>query len=224
MYPEISDEFKNIIVASYFGDGTFSKIIPGKNKHSYLKISHGIKQADYAKWKANLFGSFANEPYIVNRTFRDKPYQCITFETKTHPFCTQLRECYFSGRKVIKNWMMSYLDPLALCIWYLDDGDFIWKRERRKDNSIRESFGGARISLGIYSEEECRLFHSALYERYNINSTIHLESGKYKRMYLNITEANKLFSIISPFVIESMKYKIMKQQVTKGLLPFEDIV
>jgi recombination protein RecA len=151
----IPEHFKNIIMGSYFGDGCITSNV--YKKHHYLKISHSIKQAEYCKWKAYLFGNFAKEPVVYDRTFQNEPYQCISFSTKMFPFFDQLRECYIDGHKHIKKWMFNYMDPLAIAIWYMDDGDFSVTTATRTNGEKYRIFKGCRISLGIWSEEECKL-------------------------------------------------------------------
>jgi hypothetical protein len=218
----IPENFKNIIIGSYFGDGCITT--NAYKKHYYMKISHGINQIEYCKWKANLLGDFATEPIIINRTFKNKPYQCVSFTTKMFPFFEQLHNCYINNQKHIKNWMFTYLDPLALTIWYLDDGDFSMKRHVRKDGTDYRSFGGCRIALGVFSEEECTLITNFFVSKYSIEPKIYVESGKYHRLWFNVEKSKRFIEIIKPFVPECMNYKIGIQQETIDIKSIDDIV
>lgn len=216
----ISNKFKNIIVGSFLGDGCIPKNYNG-SKTNFLKVSHSIKQREYAEWKSSLLDGFATKPYIINRLVDGKPYQAITFETKAHPFCNQLRACYIDGNKQVKNWITSYIDPLALTIWYLDDGDLMWRNKTRKDGSKYKYIGGSRISLGILTDKSCRYLDIYMKATYGIDLHIKLE-GRYKRAYLNMENTIKLIEIVKDIVPDCMRYKISLQHDTpqKG----EDIV
>lgn len=208
----ISKQFKNIIVGSYLGDGCIPKNYNG-TKTNFLKVSHSILQKEYAEWKANQFGTFATRVYTINRVVKDRPYQAVTFETKAHPFCNRLRDCYENGNKQIKNWITSYIDPLALTIWYLDDGDLMWRHKTRKDGSKYKYIGGCRISLGILTDKSCNILDKFMKEKYSVSLHIKLEGG-YKRAHLNMENTRKLFDIIKDIVPDCMRYKISLQHET----------
>lgn len=208
----MKENFKNLVIGSYFGDGTIAKH-NATSTHYFLKISHGMPQYEYCKWKSNLFGDLlAGEPYIINRTFKNKPYQCCTFSTKVNPFCDQLRKYYINGQKHIRKWMFQYMTPEAIAIWYMDDGDFMRNTGHRKDGTKYKKFSGCKISLGVWSEAECNLIKSFFYEKYDIEPTVHIESGKYRRAFFNVEKSKKLFDIIRQYVPNCMGYKLGLQQ------------
>lgn len=217
---EISKNIKNLIVGSYLGDGCISKNYNGA-VNNFLKIEHGIKQLQYAEWKSNLFGDFAIKPYTQDRLFKGKPYQSVTFSTKAHPFCRQLRGCYINGNKQVMKWMTSYIDPMALTIWYLDDGDLMWRNMKRGDGSSYKYIGGCRISLGIFTDKSCKILSEFLVKRYNLTIKIKEERG-YKRAYLNMENTRRFFEIIKELVPDCMRYKISLQHGTSQ--KDEDIV
>jgi recombination protein RecA len=221
---KLPDNFKNVVIGSYFGDGTIAKHNP-YSKHHFLKISHGMPQYEYCKWKSSLFGEFlAGEPYIINRTFKDKPYQCCTFATKVHPFCDQLRDYYIDGQKHIKKWMFHYMTPEAIAIWYMDDGDFQRASQKRKDGARYRKFIGCRLSLGIWPENECNLVREFFLEKYNIEPKIYLESGKYRRAWFNVEKSKIFLDIVRPHMPECMNYKLGLQHEAIEDNSIDDIV
>ncbi len=136
MHPEfvnkkLDKRLKSLIMASYFGDGTITKQ-RSETGNCFLQIQHSEKQLEYAKYKADLFGTFSKDPIIVSRTFKGKPYKYILITTKVHPFLTKLRKHYDTlGNKRIKKWMFNYLDDQSLAIWYMDDGDWCSRKRTR---------------------------------------------------------------------------------------------
>ncbi len=221
---KLPENFKNIVIGSYFGDGTIAKH-NATDKHHFLKISHGMPQYEYCKWKSNLFGEFlAGEPYIINRTFKNKPYQCCTFATKNHPFCDQLRLYYIDGQKHIKKWMFHYMTPEAIAIWYMDDGDFQRANQKRKDGTRYRKFIGCRLSLGIWSDSECELVRKFFLENYKIEPKIYVESGRYRRAWFNVEKSKVFLDIIRPYIPECMNYKLGLQQGAIENNSIEDIV
>lgn len=211
---KLPENFKNIAIGSYFGDGTIAKHNLC-SKHYFLKISHGMSQYDYCVWKSTLFGDFlAGIPYITYRTFKEKPYQCCTFATKVHPFLDQLRNYYIDGQKHIKKWMFHYLTPQAIAIWYMDDGDFRRVNKKRSDGTPYIKFDGCRISLGIWTPSECDLISKFFLEKYEIEPKIYVESGKYRRAFFNVEKSKRFLDIVRQYIPECMNYKLGLQQVT----------
>ena len=215
---------KSLLVAGYLGDGCITK---SQNHVTYfMKVQHGGPQKEYAEWNAGLFGDFANKPRTTDRFFKGKPVQVVTFETKSHPFCNQLRNCYIDNKKQIKKWMMTYLSPLALTIWYLDDGSMMWRNKKRKDGTSYKYIGGCKISLGVLTDKSCKVLEEFLQSKYNIHLNIKDAYNKeyqkdYKCAYLNMENTRILFNLIKDLVPDCMRYKITLQPETpKG----DDIV
>lgn len=211
----LDKRIKSIVIASYLGDGTISKPAT-PNDNCYLKISHSIKQKEYIEYKANLFGDLANQPYIVNRLFKDKPYTCITFETHRNKFFRQLRQHYRDGRKYLKKWMLNYLDLEGVAIWYMDDGSLKRAKRKYKDGTIKTVCEGCKFAICSLSEKEYNLLIKYFNNKYNLFPKVYLTHGKYPVLVFNKTESDKLFSLISPYIPEFMRYKIdLQREVPK---------
>jgi recombination protein RecA len=204
---------KEICVGSYLGDGSILEHPNSPNKNCYMQINHTEKQKDYLEYKYNLMINFAKRPLKINRHSEKNTFSSYCVNTVTNPFFRELRNSYTDRRKSVQEWMLPYISPIALAIWYMDDGDKSMRRRTRKDGSKYEHFAAARISLGVLSESECNLLVEYLQHKYDISGRLHKEFSKstnryYTRMYIPSLNAYKLFNIISPFVPESMQYKI----------------
>ena len=74
---------------------------------------------------------------------------------------------YVQGKKVVCNNIIRFLCyPLALALWYLDDGTL------RADSCV------FRLHTNSYSLHDVELLRCALKENFNIVSTIHGEENK----------------------------------------------
>ena len=82
-------------------------------------MGHGAKQVDYLDWKASLFGNIGQ-----SRTVNAKGAAFV--DLTPLPELAELREVvYFGdGRKHLSYDYLKALTPLALAIWYMDDGGF----------------------------------------------------------------------------------------------------
>lgn len=204
---------KEICVGSYLGDGSIIVHPNSPNKNCYMQIHHTEKQKDYLEYKYTLMKNFAKKPLEIHRHSEKNTFKTYCVNTVTNPFFRELRNSYIDNRKSVQEWMLKYISPISLAIWYLDDGDKSMRRRTRKDSSVYEHFAAARIALGVLSEDECNLVVDFFKTKYDIVSRIHREYAKstnryYSRLYIPALNAYKLFEIIEPFVPDSMKYKI----------------
>ncbi len=109
----ISDRQSDIIVGSILGDGH----LEFTGSCCRLKIEHSYKQKDYVDWKyQELKNLILKVPQLKTRQM-----QC------SYWFCTmslpQLMCFYnvFQNRRIPAD-IYNYLKPLALAIWFMDDG------------------------------------------------------------------------------------------------------
>ena len=211
----------SFIVGSYLGDGCIPKQCNPNKRNCYLKIQHSIKQKDYADWKSNLLGGFATTPVVINRIAKGKPYQCVTFNTKVHPFCTRLRKLYKPGKygnsvKTINNSILSYLDEQGLAIWYMDDGGIVRNSYKRSDGTKGPlKFRGIKIAACSLSESEIEILTDYMQKRWGFTFKVYYSKNSeklYPVLALFSSEARRFINLIKPFVPECMAYKIDTQQ------------
>lgn len=97
----------------------------------------------------------------------EKSYEKIRFDTLTLPCFNPYREIFYSGKKKIVPLNISELlsSPLALAVWYLDDGAL------RKDSSA------FRLHTNSYTLPEVQLLQETLLVNFHLNSAIHKQGG-----------------------------------------------
>ncbi len=187
----------SVLIGSMLGDGTMRV---GKNAlNANLKIEQGLKQKDYVFWKYEVFKEWVTTPpklsmrYDENRT----PYaKSWWFRTIRHPKLTLFHKMFYKyGIKIVPKNIADLLDPLALAAWIMDDG----------------SLNKNRIDISTYSFklEEIKLLQKALLKRFALESNFYQDRDKGLRMYFRKTETQKLVSLISPYIIPNLAYKIL---------------
>ena len=104
-------------------------------------MGHGAKQAAYLGWKTSLLG---NIPHT--RTVNTKGAVFADFTPL--PELGELREAvYFGDGKKHLSWdYLKSLTPLALAVWYMDDGGFTL---RSKGVQERTAGGTGRIGICV---------------------------------------------------------------------------
>jgi len=197
----LTSKQKAVIIGSLLGDGTM-RIGKGA-KNANLKTEHGLEQKKYVEWKYHILKSFVfTKPKISYRNEENggKYPKSWWFRTIRHPILTEiykqfyLGEGYRNGRKIIPLNIKNDFTPLVLAVWIMDDGSY--------------SRGIIDISTYSFSLQEIYYLQECLKEKFKIEATFYKDRDKGYRMYCRKKETNKLISIIYPYIIPSMMYKI----------------
>lgn len=161
-----------------------------------LTLNHSVKQKEYIEWKRQEL-----EAYFPSRLFLHAKgmYPFWRFVTKSDPRLEELwKRFYVDGRKRVPPNILELLStPKALAVWFMDDGTL----DKRQGSMLFEtqSFSPADIQ----SLQNCLLLN------FEIETTIHKSGvGRGSRLYVPVADARKLASIMNPYILPSMRYKL----------------
>ena len=194
---EINDKANQIIIGSLLGDGCIIK------KHNCVfKILHSKVQEDYCKYKYDLIiesgicARFSyekgHESIIGGRTIKNNGQVCIS-SCQNQSFNKYRKEWYKDKKEIPQS--VYELNPLGLAIWFMDDGT------KNKSSYY--------ISTNGFSFKDQEVLMDMLFKNFGIISSLHKNKDKYV-LYIR-AESRELFTeIISPYICESMKYKLYK--------------
>lgn len=205
----ISDVQRSIIVGTVLGDGHMDLFQSGAS----LTLVHCIKQLPWLEWKAGqLAPLFSRTQAKVRRVKKTRSWN-VQKRSMAHPLLVDLYHLFHSRpehectkvrgktihKKMVTSAVLDLVDPLALAVWYGDDGCL--GRTKRGDAT-------AGIALGCMTQSEYDLirdwFRSA---GYWCGLTKMKDSNcQVLRMYQPGTR--KFVRDIAPFLHESMHYKI----------------
>ncbi len=186
---------RELIVGLLLGDGHLET----QNGRTYrLKVEHSIRQKEYVDWLYQNFSNWIHQPpkARIKDSFGKRiiSYGFTTYASGSLRFYAQ--QFYFGKRKIIPKIIRKMLSPLAIAIWFMDDGS-------KKSNNHRTYIIHA---LG-YKKPELELVIRALSEKFGITVGMHRQYDKW-RIYIYSNSAEKFRKIIAPYVIPSMKYKL----------------
>ena len=185
----LTKDERSIIIGSLLGDG-YMRIVPGRND-AFLEINHSEKAKDYVDHKYRSLARLCISPPKERTTNGGRV--AYRFFTRQHPQMTALYELFYeNGRKRIPDSLR--LDPLSMAIWYMDDGS----KSRDADvyiNTQQFSNGDQKRLLFLLRQKgiKARLNKDKIYYRIRI---IKESIGRFMKM-------------ISPYVIDSMRYKLV---------------
>jgi len=180
----------------------------GENRNSRLSVTMLEKNSDYI-YEVALTLEEADIGYILwrpalNRHDGYARKQQIRVQSKAHPKLTKIRKrIYIDNKKVIDPHMLTLLDAQALAIIFMADGS------RKscilasgKDNPL------FRIHTNGFSYGDNWLLKKAIKERFDLEFNVERQATDKWGLYLRKKDNEKFESIISPFILESFRYKL----------------
>jgi recombination protein RecA len=192
-----------VVLGSLMGDGALSPNPHGRSGTRF-RMGHGAKQAAYLDWKMSLL---ENIPH--SRTSNAKGAVFADFTPL--PELAELREIvYFGDGKKHLTWdYLKGLTPLALAVWYMDDGCFT---VRSKGAQERTRGGSGRIDICVEAMSAGSRDRLVSYLRDAYRLDVKLTSrGARKMSVLQFTTAasEEFQRLIAPYVHPSMDYKLL---------------
>jgi recombination protein RecA len=192
-----------VILGSLMGDGNLS---PNRRDRSgtRFRMGHGAKQAEYLDWKVSLLG---NVPH--SRTVNAKG--AVFADFKPLPELAELHETvYFGDGKKHLTWeYLKSLTPLALAVWYMDDGSFTLRSKGVQERTVG---GTGRVEICVEAMSPGSRDRIVKYLRDTRKLDVKLTSrGARQISVLQFTTAasEKFQKLVAPFIHPSMDYKLL---------------
>ena len=192
-----------VILGSLMGDGALSPNLRGRSGTRF-RMGHGAEQAAYLNWKVSLLD---NVPH--SRTSNAKGAVFTDFTPL--PELGELREIvYFGDGKKHLTWdYLKGLTPLALAVWYMDDGCFTI-RSKGVQERTRGGTGRIEICVEAMSPGSRERLASYLRDAYRLDVKL-ISRGARKISVLQFTTAasEEFQKLVAPYVHPSMDYKLL---------------
>jgi len=176
-----------VIYGSVLGDGSLRY---ASDYNAHLRIGHGAAQDEYSKWKESLFEGLVGYSYTNSKNGHG-------FDTIPMYELARIHDIsYVDGKKNPSPEMIEQLSPLAVAIWYMDDGTF--------DNNRRYR---ASISCpGLPVEKQQMLVE--WFNQHNLYPTLDTRG---RIIFGNRAEVTKFHEMIARYVHPSMEYKLLPE-------------
>ena len=191
----------SIIYGSLLGDAHAEKRLGGiGTRISFYQEDTHLKYIYYIHNLLSTAG-YCNEnlPSPKERLgSKGKVRKVVRFHTWTYTsFNFICDQWYINNKKCVPYNISEYLTPLALAIWIMDDGSKVGK--------------GLKFSTNSFTYEECTLLINVLYNNFNIKASVQGAGAKDQYIiYIWKESIPTLYSIVQPYIIPEMKYKIIK--------------
>ena len=199
----LSGQQWQVVLGSLMGDGNLSPNRRDRNGVRF-RLGHGARQAGYLDWKVSLLGNIP-----VNRRV-DERDACFT----PLPELGELQRAVYMvpGRKTITEEYLKALTPLALAIWFMDDGSFT---VRSKGVQQRTEGGSGRVQFCVEAMTEGSRDRLVAYLRdtHGFDVSWRRADAAQKAVLTFSTASSKAFlDLVAPYVHPSMDYKLLPGQ------------
>lgn len=195
---KLTDVQRELIVGKILGDGHLETQNQGKTYR--LKIDHGIKQKEYVNWFYSYFKDWVlTPPQLRDSKRNDQVYRKYWFNTISHSsFRFYAHQFYRSGVKGIPVLIKKLLTPRALAVWFMDDGSIKSKETK-----------SLILNTQSFSKRDLQVLIEAIDSKFGVLMRIRKQKDG-NQLYIPSAEVDKFISIINPYVIDSMRYKLQK--------------
>ncbi len=197
---------REILIGTLLGDSHLET--QNDEKTFRLKVEHSFKQKEYVDWLYREFRDWVLSPPKVRERFVRlrtvsgvyAKYYFNTLSVGSLRFYAQ--QFYVERKKAVPRLIHKWLTPLALAVWYMDDGSI-------KSNHHRTVF----LNTQGFAIRDSRVLQKALLEKYGIKTQ--LRADRYQRqIYFSAETVDKFLTMIERYIIPSMRYKLPKVWVT----------
>ena len=193
----------SIIIGSLLGDGHLEKRNRGIGTR--IKFEQSNKNVEYLMWFHSYFSTRGycniNKPELKKRIRKNgEIYFHYSINTYTFSSFNWIHDMFYmcsEGKyvKIIPHNIEQYLTPLALAIWFMDDGSKLKK--------------GAKIATNCFTYEELSQLCEILKNKFNLTVTIH-SGGKNKgyTLYISSQSMPTFSNIVKPKMLPTLYYKL----------------
>jgi recombination protein RecA len=199
----LSEQQRQMVMGSLMGDGCLSPNPRGRSGVRF-RMGHGARQETYLDWKVSLLG---NVP--CTRTRNDKGAVFADFTPL--PELGWLREDVYAGdgRKHLSWDYLKGLTPLALAVWYMDDGSFTL-RSKGVQQRTKGGTGRTEICVEAMSPDSRDRLVQYLRDSHGLDAELRVGGAAGKSILQFTTAATEKFQkLVAPYIHPSMDYKVL---------------
>ncbi len=199
----LSDQQWQVVLGGLMGDAHLAPNTRGRHGVRF-RMGHGARQVDYLDWKASLFGNIGR-----SRSVNAKGAAFV--DLTPLPELGELREVVYwgDGKKHLTEDYLKSLTPLALAVWFMDNGSF---SERSTGVQAEAAGGSGRVEFCVEAMSEPSRVRVAelLRDTYGIESRLALRGAAQEAVLTMTTQGSRVFQeLVAPYVHPSMDDKLL---------------
>lgn len=202
----LSGQQWQVVLGGLMGDGHLAPSRRGRHDVRY-RMGHGTAQVAYLDWKASLFGN-------IGQTRTERPDGSVHVDLSSLPELGEIRDVIYwgDGKKHLTHDVIKQLTPLALAIWYMDDGSFAHRSTGTQAPAAGGSDRGDRIEICVeaLSEGSRERLVELLRDVHGVEAQVSLGGARQQAVLQMSTAGSTRFQeIVAPYVHASMEDKLL---------------
>jgi len=199
----LSEQQWQVVLGSLMGDGNLSPNLQDRSGVRF-RLGHGASQAAYLDWKVSLLGNIECARRVDGRG-------AVFADFTPLPELDELRRAVYlgDGRKHLSWDYLKTLTPLALAVWYLDDGSFTLRSKGLQERT-RGGSGRIEICVEAMSEGSRARLAEHLRDGYGLDVRLITKGVRQKAFLQFSTAATSTFQeLVAPYVPDAMAYQLL---------------
>jgi len=190
-----------VLVGTVLGDAFLQKT---GAKNARLRLEHSDTQKQYLLWKVEIFSRlFQGKPTYMTRVHpkTGRTYAYSRAQSNASPELGAWRNVFYrNGQKKIPHSLGGILtEPIALAVWYMDDG-YYYAQDR---NSY--------LYLGRVSRKEAQTAQQAILNNFGIRARVYDKKTKGFALYFSVAETKKMHKLIGKYLLSEFAYKLLPE-------------
>lgn len=188
---ELTSEQRSVLVGTLLGDGCLAK----HGRYHRLHVKHKAAHLELVEFKYKVFRDLVSMPlHGFDQKLKGGLYPCFQFATKTSPRLSEWHPRFYqSGMKVVPRNIVELLNPLALTVWFMDDG--------------AADHAGMTFQTHNFTSDEVVRLDEALKERFDLVTTIRGNRGR-DIIYVKASSIGRLEEVLAPHLLRGFSYKL----------------
>jgi|KBSSwiStaDraftv2_1062776.scaffolds.fasta_scaffold15878_5 recombination protein RecA len=206
----LSEQQFQVVLGSLMGDGNLSPNRRDRNGVRF-RLGHGAKQVEYLYWKTDLMGN-------IKHSERENAKGATFVDFTPLPELSELRRAMYlgDGKKFLSEEYLKALTPLALAIWYMDDGSFTLRSKGVQQRTIGGT-GRIEICVEAMSEGSRVRLRDYLHDTHGLDVRLRNAGTAGKAVLVFSTAASTKFQeLVAPYMAPSMEYKLLPRFRGRG--------
>ena len=192
---KLDEQTRSIIVGTLLGDGHLETQNSGRTYR--LKIEHSVKQRAYVQWLYEHLEKWVlQSPKEKTKVVKGKTYTNIWFSTISDGKFRFYGQQFYDkdGKKQVPPNIDKMLTPLALAVWFMDDGSAKSKQHK-----------ALILNTQCFSKKEQKVLIKTLSKKFEIEANLRPQREGYQ---LIISRPAKFIELIKPYLLPNFYYKL----------------
>ena len=193
--PALTDVQRQVLVGSLLGDGSMSAT---SGVSARFQEGHCEEQAGYTEWKADILAPFTSSRFQTVKHEDGKTFLGSAFATTSCPQLRPLYDMFYPLPERVRVFppnLSDILTPLALAVWYMDDGSV--------------NGGNTRIAFGL-DDTSLKRAMKAL-RKLGLDPKVYGEGGDRSIEFMGQTR--EFLVLVGPHILPCMRYKLPVETV-----------